>query len=140
MNAMHLLGTALHVTWLGLQGFVYFYPLFMSYLWMMGAALFHFRHERGLPRTDSPPSLQGILPVSVLIPCYNEGPNAEETVRHALALDYPDFEVVAINDGSRDDTGAILDRMAGEANRGVAHASSGGCLQQNLVCVLEGEN
>lgn len=29
---------------------------------------------------------------------------------------------------------------AGEADRGVAHATSGPCLQQNLVCVLEGEN
>jgi acetyl-CoA acetyltransferase len=29
--------------------------------------------------------------------------------------------------------------MAGEAARGVAHATSGPCLQQNLVCVLEGE-
>jgi acetyl-CoA acetyltransferase len=28
--------------------------------------------------------------------------------------------------------------MRGEAKRGVAHASSGPCLQQNLVCVLEG--
>jgi len=27
---------------------------------------------------------------------------------------------------------------AGEASRGVAHASSGPCLQQNLLCVLEG--
>jgi acetyl-CoA acetyltransferase len=28
----------------------------------------------------------------------------------------------------------------GEAGRAVAHATSGPCLQQNLVCVLEGEN
>jgi acetyl-CoA acetyltransferase len=28
---------------------------------------------------------------------------------------------------------------SGEAGRGVAHATSGPCLQQNLVCVLEGE-
>jgi acetyl-CoA acetyltransferase len=28
---------------------------------------------------------------------------------------------------------------AGEADRGVAHATSGQLLQQNLVCVLEGE-
>jgi len=27
----------------------------------------------------------------------------------------------------------------GEADRAVAHATSGPCLQQNLVCVLEGE-
>ena len=28
---------------------------------------------------------------------------------------------------------------AGQADRAVAHATSGPCLQQNLVCVLEGE-
>jgi acetyl-CoA acetyltransferase len=33
----------------------------------------------------------------------------------------------------------VADRIvAGQARRGVAHASSGPCLQQNLVCVLEG--
>ena len=30
--------------------------------------------------------------------------------------------------------------MKGEAGRGLAHATSGPCLQQNLVCVLEGES
>ena len=29
--------------------------------------------------------------------------------------------------------------MDGSARRAVAHATSGPCLQQNLVCVLEGE-
>ena len=34
----------------------------------------------------------------------------------------------------------VADRiMDGRADRGVAHATSGPCLQQNLVCVLEGE-
>jgi acetyl-CoA acetyltransferase len=34
----------------------------------------------------------------------------------------------------------VADRiMAGEAGRGVAHATSGPCLQQNLVCVMEGD-
>jgi acetyl-CoA acetyltransferase len=34
----------------------------------------------------------------------------------------------------------VADRIAqGAAGRGVAHASSGGALQQNLVCVLEGD-
>ena len=36
--------------------------------------------------------------------------------------------------------GEVANRIAsGEARRGVAHATSGPCLQQNLVCVLEGE-
>jgi acetyl-CoA acetyltransferase len=37
--------------------------------------------------------------------------------------------------------GEVFRRIAaGDAQRGVAHATSGPCLQQNLVCVLEGEN
>lgn len=37
--------------------------------------------------------------------------------------------------------GEVFRRIAaGEVERGVAHATSGPCLQQNLVCVLEGEN
>ncbi|HRW37504.1 MAG: thiolase domain-containing protein [Acidimicrobiales bacterium] len=37
--------------------------------------------------------------------------------------------------------GEVFNRIkAGTADRGVAHATSGPCLQQNLVCVLEGES
>jgi len=47
----------------------------------------------------------------------------------------------------RDREGHGLDRighaarriMDGSAHRAVAHATSGPCLQQNLVCVLSGE-
>jgi acetyl-CoA acetyltransferase len=36
--------------------------------------------------------------------------------------------------------GEVANRItAGTADRGIAHATSGPCLQQNLVCVLEGE-
>ena len=36
--------------------------------------------------------------------------------------------------------GELAQRItAGDGDRGVAHATSGPCLQQNLVCVLEGE-
>jgi acetyl-CoA acetyltransferase len=37
--------------------------------------------------------------------------------------------------------GEVAQRISdGSANRGVAHATSGPCLQQNLVCVLEGDD
>ena len=107
----HVLPALVHTSWMGLQGFVYFYPLFMSYLWMLGALLFWWRTERREPAYTQPPVLENPPPVSVLIPCFNEGPHAEETVMQALQLDYPEFEVIAINDGSRDDTGAILDAL-----------------------------
>lgn len=99
------------ILWQELLGFVFFYPLFMSYLWMIGAVLFYFRFERTQTHYTRPPA-DYTPPVSILIPCYNEGDNAEETLSHALALDYPDFEVIAINDGSKDNTGDVLERLA----------------------------
>ncbi len=44
-----------------------------------------------------------------------------------------------IMSGGLDRFGAVFNRISkGEAKRGVAHATSGACLQQNLVAVLEG--
>jgi cellulose synthase/poly-beta-1,6-N-acetylglucosamine synthase-like glycosyltransferase len=43
-------------------------------------------------------------PISVLAPAFNEGLTVVESVRSLLALQYPDFEVLLINDGSKDDT------------------------------------
>jgi cellulose synthase/poly-beta-1,6-N-acetylglucosamine synthase-like glycosyltransferase len=49
-------------------------------------------------------------PVSVLAPAFNEEANVVENVRSLLMLDYPNFEVILINDGSRDRTlGRLVD-------------------------------
>ena len=49
-------------------------------------------------------------PVSVLAPAFNEEANVVENVRSLLMLDYPLFEVVLINDGSKDRTlGRLVD-------------------------------
>ncbi|MGH9774138.1 MAG: glycosyltransferase [Candidatus Acidiferrales bacterium] len=42
--------------------------------------------------------------VSVLIPAYNEEAVIEDTVAAALATEYPDLEVIVMDDGSADDT------------------------------------
>ncbi|HAK16848.1 MAG TPA: poly-beta-1,6 N-acetyl-D-glucosamine synthase, partial [Acinetobacter junii] len=96
--------------------FVFYYPLFMSYLWMRGAILFYWK-ERQDPPYQQPKSLELYPKVAVLIPCFNEGDNAEETISHALQLDYPNFEVIAINDGSSDNTGQVLDRLASQSEK-----------------------
>ena len=43
-------------------------------------------------------------PVSVLLPAYNESAAIVESVASLLGLRYPEFEVIVINDGSKDDT------------------------------------
>jgi cellulose synthase/poly-beta-1,6-N-acetylglucosamine synthase-like glycosyltransferase len=49
-------------------------------------------------------------PITILAPAYNEGVTIAASVRSLLQLVYPAYEVVVINDGSRDDTLAVLQR------------------------------
>ncbi|GIZ12639.1 poly-beta-1,6-N-acetyl-D-glucosamine synthase [Pseudomonas sp. NCCP-436] len=114
-------GVALSLTGDVLLDFVFLYPLFMSALWIAGGLYFWLHWERHWPwsRDDSvaPPSLPGDPLVSILIPCFNEGDNAQETIAAAMAQRYTNIEVIAINDGSRDNTGEVLDRLAREDSR-----------------------
>jgi cellulose synthase/poly-beta-1,6-N-acetylglucosamine synthase-like glycosyltransferase len=43
-------------------------------------------------------------PISILVPAYNEEATIAASVRSLLQLNYPDFEVIVINDGSKDKT------------------------------------
>ncbi|WP_406565560.1 glycosyltransferase family 2 protein [Cytobacillus luteolus] len=43
-------------------------------------------------------------PVSILVPAYNEGVGIYSSVRSLLSIEYPEYEVVVINDGSKDNT------------------------------------
>lgn len=102
--------------WQSILNFIFYYPLFMSYLWMIGALIFCLK-ERREPVFSQPPLLENYPLVAVLIPCFNEGDNAEETLAQALALQYPNFEVIAINDGSSDNTAEVLNRLAEKYER-----------------------
>lgn len=46
--------------------------------------------------------------VSIIIPAYNAGKFIEETVASAMASTYPYIEIIIVNDGSTDNTAAIL--------------------------------
>ena len=43
-------------------------------------------------------------PISLIVPAYNEQLNIVESVRSMLALEYPAYEVIVVNDGSKDET------------------------------------
>ena len=53
--------------------------------------------------------------VSIIVPARNEESDIEQTLRQLLALDYDNYEVIAVNDRSEDRTGEIMDRVAAEA-------------------------
>jgi biofilm PGA synthesis N-glycosyltransferase PgaC len=94
-----------------LLDFVFFYPLFMSYVWMCGGLYFYFHWERHSPGPDVAPEFADPPLVSILVPCFNESENVRETIAGVAAQNYPNIEIIAINDGSRDDTGEILNQL-----------------------------
>lgn len=53
-------------------------------------------------------ALKGLTPISVLMPAYNEQETAVESITSMLKVDYPEFEVIVCNDGSKDETMTIL--------------------------------
>jgi len=61
------------------------------------------------------PASQQLLPrISIIVPALNEEEKLEAALRSLLVLDYPDYEVIAVNDRSTDCTGEIMDRLAKE--------------------------
>ena len=48
------------------------------------------------------------VPVSILVPAYNEEVTVVDTVRSLLALDYKLFEIIIMDDGSKDATSQVL--------------------------------
>ena len=51
------------------------------------------------------------FPVSVIICAKNEAENLENFLPSVLEQDYPDFELIVVNDGSEDETGDVLKRF-----------------------------
>ncbi|HZQ69929.1 MAG TPA: glycosyltransferase [Terriglobales bacterium] len=63
-----------------------------------------------LPEWDRSPAK---LPrLTIIVPARNEEESIAASVHQLLALDYPHYEVIAVNDRSTDRTGEILDRIA----------------------------
>src|SRR6185503_12853070 len=55
--------------------------------------------------------------LSIVVPALNEQDTIEPAMRSLLCLDYPDFEVIAVDDRSTDRTGVILNRLASKDPR-----------------------
>jgi cellulose synthase/poly-beta-1,6-N-acetylglucosamine synthase-like glycosyltransferase len=64
--------------------------------------------------------------VTILIPAKDEAERIAGSVERVLAQDYPNFEIIVIDDRSTDRTGAILDEIAAETpNLRVLHIQPG---------------
>ena len=48
------------------------------------------------------------IPVSIVVPAYNEEITVVDTVKSLLALDYKLYEIIVVDDGSRDSTSKVM--------------------------------
>jgi glycosyltransferase involved in cell wall biosynthesis len=79
------------------------------------------------PEWDRRPATPNGEPrVSIVVPARNEEENIRDTLLQLLALDYSNYEIIAVNDRSTDRTGQIMDEVA---------ASEGLCSADTLVRV-----
>ena len=53
-------------------------------------------------------SRENLLPISLLIPAYNEQENIVSNIKSLMKIDYPEFEIVVVNDGSTDKTHDLI--------------------------------
>jgi glycosyltransferase involved in cell wall biosynthesis len=107
-----------------------------------------FVHERIIGRPSSGDSTPAAFPplgdsplVSIVIPCYNQARYLPEAIASALAQSHRPVEVIVVDDGSTDGTGAMAARYDGvtclrQANRGLAHARNAGLAASRGPCVV----
>ena len=68
-----------------------------------------------------------MVKVSVIIPVYNAEKTVERCIRSVLDQEFQDLELIAVDDGSKDESGKILDEIAKQDSRlHVVHVENGG--------------
>lgn len=78
--------------------------------------------------------------ISVIVPVYNIAEDLPNCLDSILAQTYPNVEIVAVDDGSSDQSGEILDRYAETyPNIRVIHKENGGVTSARLRGVREAE-
>ncbi len=88
---------------------------FLVLLILRYIGLLWFSYLNHLERDDAEPT--SLPPVTILVPAYNEGAVIQGSIRSLLQLDYPRYEILVIDDGSKDDTTVKASVYAGDHGR-----------------------
>lgn len=57
---------------------------------------------------------EGFYPfISIIVPVFNEGVVLQHSIESLLDVDYPNYEIIIVNDGSTDNTVAIAEELVG---------------------------
>jgi len=91
--------------------------LLLALIWLVPALqlAMHFSEVADLTQAQwNPPPNSPLPSLTIVVPGRNEEAEIEAALRSLLQLNYPRYQVVAVNDRSTDQTGAIMERLAAE--------------------------
>ena len=78
------------------------------------------------------------MKISIIVPAYNIEAPLPRCLNSLLAQEYSNLEIIVVNDGSKDDTGAVMDAYAAKDSRIKAiHKENGGVTSARLRGVAE---
>jgi len=91
---------------------------FLALFWFWhGAIVLHFLHLMQISKlTTKLPPLNHYPKLSIIVPARDEAAKIYAGLSSLLQLDYPHFEVIAVNDRSVDETGAIMEALQRESS------------------------
>jgi chlorobactene glucosyltransferase len=112
---------------------IFEYAIFVCYvligpvLWVFfGVGMFAGRRRMTLLNRPHPELPANLPRATILIPAKDEQARIRECIQSALDQSYPHFCVIAVNDRSTDDTGRVMDELAGmDARLKVVHIRDG---------------
>jgi glycosyltransferase involved in cell wall biosynthesis len=91
--------------------------LLLALIWMVPALQLALHSSEVADLTQSewnPPQDTALPSLTIVVPARNEEAEIEAALRSLLQLNYPQYQIVAVNDRSTDQTGAIMERLAVE--------------------------
>ncbi len=106
LTSLSIGGLSVHASIVALA--IFLLVLLIRYFTLLGAAfLFSMRYSVQTPLEEFTPF------VSLIVPVYNEGKVLRQSVDSLLELEYPNFEIIIVNDGSSDDTATVAESLVG---------------------------
>lgn len=100
-----------------LTWFYWISGLLLALIWLVPALqlTLHFSEVADLTQPEWNPPQDSPLPsLTIVVPARNEEAEIEAALRSLLQLNYPHYQIVAVNDRSTDQTGAIMERLVAE--------------------------